>query len=100
MNFINYKFIFNIQQIDRRNPGIIIIRKCIPFDFGPSSRCNDELNRFHFWDLDSPDGSHNLSIHPEQLLEIKILDERFDPKDYVTWKPTNWVVKRDWGAFS
>lgn len=78
----------------------IIIRKCIPFDFGPSSRCNDELNRFHFWDLDSPDGSHNLSIHPEQLLEIKILDERFDPKDYVTWKPTNWVVKRDWGAFS
>ncbi|CAD7767225.1 MAG: hypothetical protein DNFNHJIP_00632 [Candidatus Argoarchaeum ethanivorans] len=39
----------------------IIIRKCIPFDFGSSRRYKDGLNRYHFWDLDSPDGSHNLS---------------------------------------
>ena len=78
----------------------IIIRKCIPFDFGPSRRYKDGLNRYHFWDLDSPEGHHNLSIRPEQLLEIEILDETFDPQDYVTWRPINWFVKRDWGEFS
>ena len=79
---------------------IIIIRKCIPFDFGPSRRYKDGLNRYHFWDLDSPEGSHTLSICPEQLLEIEILDEIFNPQDYVTWRSINWFVKRDLGEFS
>lgn len=78
-----------------------ITRKCIPFDFGPSRKYKDGLNRYHFWDLDSPDGSHNLSILPERLLEIEILDETFNPEDFVKWrKPYNWFVKRNWGEFS
>ncbi len=76
----------------------IIVRECIPFDFGPSRRYKDGNNRYHFWDLDSPDGSHNLSILPNQLIEIEILDESFIPKDYITWPaPYDWFVKRDWG---
>jgi hypothetical protein len=77
----------------------IIERKCIPFDFGPSSRIKDGQNRYHFWDLNSPDGPHNLPLLPVQLLKLKILEEHFDPKDYVYWKP-NWHIQRDWGEYS
>lgn len=76
-----------------------IQRKCVPFDYGPSRRYKDSSDRYHFYDLDSPDGSHNLSILPEQLLFLKILDEQFEPKDYINWVP-NWFIPRDWGKYS
>jgi len=76
-----------------------IERVCIPFDFGPSRVYNDGTSRYHFYDLDSPDGPHNLSILPEQLSEIEILNESFEPGDYVTWRPS-WFISRDWGVYS
>lgn len=77
----------------------IITRKCIPFDYGPSRKYNDGSDRYHFYDLNSPDGRHNLSIQPGQLLKIALLGESFEPSIYVTWKP-RWFVSRDWGEFS
>ncbi|WP_312561094.1 hypothetical protein [Anaerospora sp.] len=77
----------------------LIVRNCIPFDYGPSRKYRDGLDRFHFYDLDSPDGKHNLSILPEQLVNIRTLEQIFNPGDYVTWKPS-WFVKRDWGIYS
>ncbi len=74
-------------------------RKCVPFDYGISRRYRDDKDRFHFLDLNSPDGKHNLSILPEQVKKVEILDESFDPADYVKWEP-NWIVKRDWGIYS
>jgi hypothetical protein len=76
-----------------------IQRVCIPFDFGPGSRIRDGLNRYHFWDLNSPDGPHNLPLLPEQLLDLKILNESFDPGDHIHWQ-TNWHISRDWGRYS
>lgn len=77
----------------------IITRLCIPFDFGPSRRYKDGLDRYHFYDLNSPEGKHNLSILPEQLISITLTDNNFNPSDYITWSP-NWFVKRDWGIYS
>ena len=77
-----------------------VIRKCIPFDYGPSRREKIKVDKFHFYDLDSPDGSHNLSIVGDQLLSLDILDETFNPATYVTWSPVQWFVKREWGRFS
>jgi hypothetical protein len=77
----------------------IIQRKCVPFDFGPGSRIQDGQNRYHFWDLNSPEGPHNLPLLPAQLLELIILDEDFDPKDFVHWTP-RWHVSRHWGPYS
>ena len=76
-----------------------IVRTCIPYDFGPSRR-NLKVNpdRFHLYDLDSPEENHNLSILPEQIISIEIPDQNFNPGDYVTWTP-NWFVERDWGIF-
>ena len=85
-------------QCNSQEKGMIE-RICVPFDHGPSRRYKDGLDRFHFYDLDSPDGKHNLSILPEQLIAIEILETLFDPETYVTWTP-NWIVKRDWGRFS
>ncbi|CEN93695.1 hypothetical protein [Paraclostridium sordellii] len=94
---IHNKKIVNIK-FNSKEKGLVV-RKCIPFDFGPSRRYKDNLDRYHFYDLDSPSGRHNLSILPNQLIEIEILDECFEPGDYVSWK-TNWFIARDWGKFS
>lgn len=77
----------------------IIIRNCIPFDFWPSKKFKDWLNRFHFLDLDSPEKKHNLSVLPERLLEIELTDKIFEPWEYVKWIP-DWFVKRDWWEYS
>jgi hypothetical protein len=95
---IKEKWIIMVK-IDSSEKGLIH-RKCIPYDFGPSNRYKDGQNRYHFYDLDSPDGAHNLSILPHQLIELQILDEKFDPKNFVTWKQPKWYVQRDWGEYS
>ncbi|MBL0199984.1 MAG: hypothetical protein IPP81_07345 [Chitinophagaceae bacterium] len=94
---INNKLVVKLT-FDSKEKGTIT-RICIPFDFGPSRRYKDGLERYHFYDLDSPDGKHNLSLLPEQILEISLTEQSFDPSEYITWTP-NWFVKRDWGSFS
>jgi len=89
---------FVLITADTNEKGIIH-RICVPFDYGPGSLPRDGLDRYHFWDLNSPDGPHNLSILPSQLLDLKIQNETFDPQDYVHWT-TNWHVPRDWGIHS
>jgi len=87
-----------LVSVDSKEKGVIT-RTCIPFDFGPSKRYKDGSDRFHFYDLDSPEGKHNLSILEVQLITLEILIDSFEPGDYVTWVP-NWIVARDWGAHS
>lgn len=87
-----------IVKVSSKEKGLIT-RNCIPYDFGPSRKYKDELNRYHFYDLDSPDGKHNLSILPEQLEELTLTELIFDPANYITWK-TEWFIKRDWGIYS
>jgi hypothetical protein len=94
---INDKKMVKIK-CDTKEKGVIE-RICIPFDNGPSRKYKDGLDRFHFYDLDSPDGKHNLSILEAQLINIELMDEIFEPGDYVKWEP-NWILKRDWGKFS
>jgi hypothetical protein len=83
---------------DSKDKGIIE-RYCIPFDFGLSRKYKDNLERYHLYDLDSPEGSHNLSILPEQIISIEITENYFDPSHYVKWTP-NWIIKRNWGIYS
>lgn len=76
-----------------------IVRTCIPFDFGPRARANDKSDCYHFYDLDSSEGRHNLSILPEKLNDIDVLEETFEPGDFVKWTP-KWHLERDWGRYS
>ncbi len=77
----------------------LLTRTCAPMDFGPSTRAHDKSNRFHFWDYDSDSKQHVLSLLPDQVESIELLDDPFDPKEFVTWSP-KWIVARDWGAYS
>jgi hypothetical protein len=82
----------------------VIVRKCAPMDFGPSKRFKDGINRYYVWDY-FPDGGkkpHPIPLEPKQIKEIKVLEETFNPAEFVTWNliAYPWHVKRDWGQFS
>ena len=84
--------------------GKVIRRKCVPLDFGPSRRTASTAKRYHFMDLesDSQPKYHVLSLLPEQVSSLKLLDEHFKPANYITWdlKKSPWFLPRDWGQFS
>ncbi|MBE0515583.1 hypothetical protein [Sulfurimonas sp.] len=96
---INEKKIVSVAFVAKED-GILRVRKCVPFDYGVSRKYKDGENRFHFYDLNSPEGKHNLSLLPAQIQKLDILNEVFNPIYYVTWTPINWIVKRDWGLYS
>jgi hypothetical protein len=76
-----------------------IERVCVPYDIGPSNRMHDGIVRYHFKDLNSPEGSHPLSIEPRQIKALELKNETFNPADHITWTP-NWYYPRDWGRYS
>ncbi|MDR3586890.1 MAG: hypothetical protein P4L59_16485 [Desulfosporosinus sp.] len=77
-------------------------RTCAPLDVGPSRRAKIQNDRFHFWDYDSDQKPHVLSINPEQMVKIEALEEIFQPETIVNWdtRKSPWFVKRDWGSVS
>jgi len=77
----------------------IVIRICAPMDYGPSRRAKDKSDRFHMWDYESDTEQHVLSLKPDQISDIEILEETFEPSEFVTWQ-TDWIVPRDWGQYS
>ncbi|MCA8217291.1 hypothetical protein LGN20_25635 [Burkholderia cepacia] len=82
-----------------KEDGHQLVRRCAPMDYGPSRKAANKANRFHFWDYDSDTSQHTLSLLPAQIVRIDVLDEHFDPAEFVTWPP-QWFVERDWGAYS
>lgn len=84
-----------------KEDGAVLTRTCAPMDYGPSQRANvkDKSDRFHMWDYDSDEGRHTLSLKEEQIRNIEVLNESFEPREFVKWK-TNWIVQRNWGEFS
>lgn len=85
-----------------KEDGKVIERTCAPMDFGPSRRAKLKNDRFHLWDYDSDKGSHTISLTQEQIVELTILEENFDPELFVTWDTIKspWFIGRDWGSVS
>ena len=86
-------------SFDFKEKGIINAT-AIPFDMGASSRYKDEKIRYYFYILDAENKKPNVAILPEQLLELEILEQSFDPAEYITWEKISWITKRDWGKYS
>lgn len=76
-----------------------VVRLCAPMDVGPHKRFPDRGDYYHVWDYDGSSGPHPVPLSEEQIQHINILDEKFDPADFVTWD-TDWTISRDWGSFS
>lgn len=89
-----------IELTFRDSDDNIKTRICVPFDYAPSSRAKDKSDKYHFWDIDSPDGSHNLSLLPSSIITITALEQNFEPSQYVTWASIKWYISRDWGSYS
>lgn len=85
-----------------KEDGAFLVRTCAPMDFAPSRRARDKSNRYHFWDYDSDTKSHILSLLPNQICQIKAIENSFEPAELITWntKISPWSLPRDWGSFS
>lgn len=77
----------------------ILKRTCAPMDYGPSRRAHDKSNRYHLWDYGSDQERHTLSLLPEQVVGIEVLEETFEPAEFITWD-ADWFIERDWGIYS
>jgi len=77
-------------------------RICAPMDFGPSRKAKDQSDRYHFWDYSSDTKPHSMSILPSNIVGIELLQEKFDPSEFVTWDThkSPWFVTRNWGTKS
>jgi len=79
-----------------------LVRKCAPLDMAPSRRAKIPYYKYHFWDFESVPKPHVVSLNPEQIIHLEILDEEFKPEDIITWDTSKspWSVVRDWGRLS
>jgi len=57
----------------------VLAQACAPLDYGPGSGVQDGLNRYWLWDYASPDGSHTLGLLPQQIVDLNMMGEVFDP---------------------
>jgi len=76
-----------------------IERTCAPMDYAVGQRIRDNIKRYWVWDYDSDTRNHTLGIKPERIKSLVVLNETFDPSEFVTWRP-NWDIPRQWGALS
>jgi hypothetical protein len=85
-----------------RKEGRELVRVCAPLDFGPLRGALQPVDHYQLWDLEGKKKPHNLALVEADILEMKLLDETFEPADIITWafKPGAWVVPRDWAEFS
>jgi len=80
--------------------GESITRTCVPFDYGmfrkrPYREC------FHAKTIGVRGGDYTLHLEPSDVESIKMLEESFNPKDYVKWSsPYRWRLPRNWGEYS
>jgi hypothetical protein len=77
-------------------------RVCAPLDFGPLRGAGEPVDHYQLWDLEGKRKPLNIVLVAEDLLEMTVLPETFDPGEIITWrfKPKAWHVERDWGDFS
>ncbi len=91
---INEKKKASVRFYSKADSGVID-RICAPMDYGPGE-VQDGLNRYWLWDYASNTASHALGLVPQQIVDLRVLGEVFDPTEFgVT--PWPWSIPRAWG---
>ena len=62
----------------------LLDRVCAPMDYGPGAGIQDGLNRYWLWDYASNTGSHTLGLLPQQIVELRVLGDVFDPAQFAS----------------
>lgn len=60
----------------------VLDRVCAPMDYGPGEN-PDGLNRYWLWDYASDTGTKTLGLLPQQILDLQVLGELFNPTEFV-----------------
>jgi hypothetical protein len=85
-----------LRLYSKADRGVIDL-VCAPMDYGPGGGIQDGVNRYWLWDYTSNTGSPSLGLLPEQVLDVRVLGEVFDPSQ-IEVAPTPWSIPRDWGV--
>ncbi len=85
-----------LRFYSKADTGVIDL-VCAPMDYGPEAGIEDGVNRYWLWDYSSNNGSHLLSLSPEQILDVRVLGKVFDPAEFGV-PPPAWSTPRDWST--
>src|SRR4051794_3733368 len=77
----------------------VIDRVCAPLDYGPGDAVADGLNRYWFSDPSSKVAPRTLGLLPDQILDLRVLGEVFDPAT-LDARLSEWTIPRNWGLTS
>lgn len=77
----------------------VVDRVCAPMDYGPGAANMDGLNRYWLWDDLRNPGSQTAGLLPQEILDLQMLGEVFDPAQFNP-RPAQWFTPRDWGSQS
>jgi hypothetical protein len=77
----------------------VVDRVCAPMDYGPGADQRDGLNRYWLWDYASNADRHTLGVLPQEIVDLQVLGEVFDPAEFKP-RPAQWFTARDWGSQS
>ena len=60
----------------------VLDRVCAPMGYGLGGENDNGLNRYWLWDCASNTNSHTLGLVPQQILNLQVLGEVFDPAQF------------------
>jgi hypothetical protein len=75
----------------------VLDRVCAPMDYGPGGESQDGLHRYWLWNYTSSTSPHTLVLAPQQIVDLQVLGEAFDPAQ-LGETPPQWSIPRDWGV--
>jgi hypothetical protein len=75
----------------------VLDRVCAPMDYGPGGEVDDGLNRYWLWDYAGNRGAQALGLVPQQIVDLQVLGEVFDPGQ-LNVRPAQWSIPREWPA--
>ena len=78
---INEKKKVSVRFYSKADNGVLD-RICAPMCYGQGSESHDELNRYWLWDYGSNASSHALGLVPQQIVDLQVLGEVFDPAQF------------------
>jgi hypothetical protein len=84
----------SVRYYSQADSGVLD-RVCAPVDYGPGDEVPDGLNRYWLWDYASNTGTHTLGLLPQQIVDLQVLGEVFDPAAFGV-RPSPWSIPRDW----
>jgi len=59
----------------------VLDRVCAPMEYGPGEN-SDGLNRYWLWDYANETGSRTIGLVPQQIVDLQVLGEVFDPLEF------------------